>query len=86
VRHLPCRLSAPIARVRDKAVDSAIEHLEVPLVLIDRLPLPPLPLLRQVGLTDLTEERHHPPLAAILLEDSYTLMPRLTVVTVSVSY
>jgi hypothetical protein len=75
-----------IVRVHERAINTAIEHLEIPPVLIERLPLPLLLLLRQVGLTDPVEEQHHPLVSTILSEDSCTPIHCITMVTVSVSY
>jgi hypothetical protein len=75
-----------IVRVYKRAINTAIERLKILLVLIERLSLSLLPFLRYVGLTDLVEERHHPPFSTILCEDSCTPIPRITMVTVSVSY
>jgi hypothetical protein len=75
-----------IIRVYKRTINTTIEHLEIPLVLIERLSLPLLPLLRQISLTDLVEERHHPPFSTILCEDSCTPIPCITKVTVSISY
>jgi hypothetical protein len=75
-----------IIRVHKGTINSAIEHLEIPPVLIDRLSLPLLPFLRHIILIDPVEERHYPPLVTILLEDSCTPKPYITMVTISVSY
>jgi hypothetical protein len=75
-----------IIRVYKGTINSAIEHLEIPPVLINRLSLPLLPFLCYIILTDPVEERHYPPLITILLEDSCTLKPYIMMVTVSVSY
>jgi hypothetical protein len=50
-----------------------IEHLELPLVLINSLPLPPLSPLRYISLIDPAEKRHYPPLIIVLLTDSCLL-------------
>jgi hypothetical protein len=75
-----------IIRVHKGTINSAIEHLEILLVLIDRLSLPLLLFLCYIILIDPVEERHYPPLVTILLEDSCTPKPYITMVTVSVSY
>lgn len=64
-----------IIRVHVFAIHSAVEHLEIPPVCVERPFLPPLPPLCQGGLTDPVEEQHHLPLAAILLENSGTPIP-----------
>jgi hypothetical protein len=67
-------------------INSTIEHLELPPILIDGLSLPLLPPRRQISLTNLVEERHHPPLVPVRFKDSYTPMPYTTMVTVSIFY
>jgi hypothetical protein len=72
--------------VHKGTINLAIKHLEIPLVLIDRLSLPLLPFLCHIILTDLVEERHYLPLVTILFKDSSTLKPYITMVIVFVSY
>jgi hypothetical protein len=64
-----------IIRVHVLAIHSAVEHLEIPPVCVERPQLPLLPPLGQVVPTDPVEEQHHLPLAAILLENSGTPIP-----------
>jgi hypothetical protein len=45
-----------IIRIYKGAINPTIEHLEIPPVLIDRLSLPLLSLLRQIGLADPVKE------------------------------
>ena len=60
------------------AIQSAVEHLEIPPVRIER-PYPPLlPLLPQIVRINPVEEGHHPPLATIPLEKGGTLIPEFT--------
>jgi hypothetical protein len=72
--------------VYERTINTAIEHLEIPLVLIERLSLSLLLLLRQISLTDPVEEQHYPPFSTILCEDGRTLILCITKVTISVSY
>jgi len=71
--------------VHEGTINLAIKHLEILLVLINRLSLPLLLLLCQIILTDLVEEQHYPPFVTILYENGYTPKPYMTIVTVSVS-
>jgi len=64
-----------IIRVHVFAIYSTIEYLEIPLVYMDRPPLPLLPPFRQIVRIDLVEEGHHPSLATILFENSGTPIP-----------
>ena len=67
------------------AIQSAVEHLEIPPVRVER-PYPPLlPLLPQIVRINPVEEGHHPPLATIPLEKGGTLIPEFTIFAKPVS-
>ena len=51
-------------------IDSAIEHLEIPLVRMDGSFLPLLPLRHKIGLADPVEEQHDSAPVTFLHEDS----------------
>jgi hypothetical protein len=77
-----------VIRVNKKAINMTVKHLEISLVLINRLPfpsLPPLLLWHNICLTDLAQEAHHLTLNTLLSAESFLPGPQLFVRAISIT-